>query len=252
MPDISVVIIALNEEQNIRRCLESVKELASEIVVVDSMSTDQTAEICRSLGCRVIPREFDGYSTQKQFAVDQASNDWIFSIDADEVVTPELKEEIKALFSRPVIDEVGFETCFSLVYLGRKLKHGGAGSDYHLRLFNRNTGGFTKVKVHEGIEVTGKIRRLHGEVLHYSYRDLTHHLVKLNYYSSRAAEGYVQRGKWFSKTWVILKFPISFLQFYCCKAGFLDGYPGFMWSLLAAFYASLKIAKSIELREEKR
>ena len=252
MPDISVVIIALNEEQNIRRCLESVKDLAAEIVVVDSMSTDKTTEICRSYGCHVISREFDGFGTKKQFAVGQASNDWILSVDADEVVTPELKEEIEELFNRPVIDEAGFEICFSLVYLGRKLKHGGAGSDYHLRLFNRNFGGFTKAKVHEGIEITGKIRRLKGEVLHYSYRDLTHHLQKLNYYTTKAAEDYVLRGKRFSKTWVILKFPISFLQFYCCKAGFLDGYPGFMWSLLAAFYASLKIAKSIEMQEEKR
>ena len=252
MPDISVVIIVFNEEQNISRCIESVKGLASEIVVIDSMSTDQTAEICRSLGCRVIPREFDGFGTQKQFAVDQATNDWILSIDADEVVTPELQVEVRELFSRPVIDEVGYEICFSLVYLGKKLKYGGAGGDYHLRLFNRNAGGFTKVKIHEGIEVTGKTRRLHREVLHYSYRDLTHHLEKLNYYTSRAAEAYVLREKRFSKIWVVLKFPISFLQFYCCKAGFLDGYPGFMWSLLAALYASLKIAKSIELREDKR
>ncbi len=252
MTDISVIIIAFNEEQNIHRCIDSIKELASEIVVIDSMSTDRTAEICRSLGCRVIPREFDGYGTQKQFAVDQASYDWIFSIDADEVATPELQEEIRSLFSQLSIDEVGFEICFSLVYLGRRLKHGGAGSDFHLRLFNRNFGGFTKVKVHEGIEVAGKIRRLHGEVLHYSYRDLTHHLGKINYYTSRAAEGYIHEGKRFSKTWMILKFPISFLQFYFCKAGILDGYPGFIWSLLAALYASLKIAKSIELREEKR
>ncbi|MFH1937384.1 MAG: glycosyltransferase family 2 protein [Bacteroidota bacterium] len=252
MPKISVVIIVFNEEKNIRRCIESVRELAAEIVVVDSMSTDHTAETCRSLGCRVIPREFDGYGTQKQCAVEQATHEWIFSIDADEVVTPELKEEVRELFNRPVIDEAGFELCFSLVYLGRKLKYGGAGSDYHLRLFNRSTGGFTKVKIHEGIEVTGKIRRLQGEMLHYSYQGLTHHLEKINYYTSRAAEGYVHRGKRFSKIWAVLKFPISFLQFYCCKAGFLDGYPGFMWSLLAAFYASLKIAKSIELMEEKR
>jgi len=251
MTGISVVIIAFNEEQNISRCLESVRGLASEIVVVDSMSTDKTAGICRSFGCRVIQREFDGYGTQKQFAVDQAVNDWIFSIDADEVATPELKEEIREILNRPSIEEAGFEICFSLVYLGKKLKHGGAGSDFHLRLFNRKSGGFTKVKVHEGVEISGKISRLSGEVLHYSYRNLTHHLEKINHYTSRAAEEYVQRGKRYSKIWAILKFPISFLQFYCCKAGILDGYPGFMWSLLAAFYASLKIAKSIEIREEK-
>ncbi|MFH1161300.1 MAG: glycosyltransferase family 2 protein [bacterium] len=250
MPTITVVIIAFNEEHNIRRCIESVKPLAGEIVVVDSMSTDQTGAICQSLGCRVIRREFDGFGTQKQFAVDQATHDWVFSIDADETVTPELVDEIRELFREPTLEEAGFTMCFSLVYLGRKLKHGGAGSDYHLRLFNRKKGGFTRVKVHEGVIVTGKIRQLRGELLHYSYRNLTHHLEKLNYYTSRAAEGYIQKGKRFSRIWAALKFPVSFIQFYFLKGGFLDGYPGFMWSLLAALYAVLKIAKSIELREE--
>jgi glycosyltransferase involved in cell wall biosynthesis len=252
MTAISVVIIAYNEELNIGRCLASVQGLASEILVVDSMSTDRTAGICRELGCRVVQREFDGYGTQKRFAVEQAVNDWVLSVDADEVVTPELKEEINLLFQKGSPEEAGFEICFSLVYLGRKLKHGGAGSDYHLRLFNRKTGSFTGAKVHEGVEVKGKIRRLKGEILHYSYRNLTHHLEKINYYTGRAAESYLQRGRRFPKIWVILKFPISFLQFYCCKAGFLDGYPGFMWSLLGALYASLKIAKSIELNQTKR
>jgi len=250
MPEISAIIIAFNEEQNIRRCIESVRDMVTEIVVIDSMSTDQTAEICRSLGCHVIQREFDGFGTQKQFAADQASNDWVFSVDADEVITPELSNEIQILSQQPEIPEAGFEICISLIYLGRKLKHGGAGSDYHLRLFDRRQGGFTKVKVHEGVEVKGRKSRLKGEMLHYSYRDLSHHLDKLNFYTTRAALGYHQRGKRYSKCWVALKFPISFLQFYCCKAGFLDGYPGFMWSLLAAFYSSLKIAKSIEMREE--
>ena len=252
MPEISAVIIAFNEEDNIRRCIESIKEMVSEVVVIDSMSTDQTAEICRSMGCQVIQREFDGFGTQKQFAVDQASNDWVFSIDADEVVTTELRSEVQSRFQSQEPPQAGFDICISLVYLGRKLKHGGAGSDYHLRLFNKNKGGFTKVKVHEGIEVKGKRSRLKGEMLHYSYRDLWHHIEKLNFYSTRAAQEYHQKGKRFPKIWVALKFPISFLQFYCCKVGFLDGYPGFMWSLLGAFYASLKIAKSIEMREESR
>jgi len=250
MPVISVVIIAFNEEQNIRRCIESVKPIAGEIVVVDSMSADQTGTICQSLGCRVIRREFDGYGTQKQFAVDQATNDWILSIDADEVASPELIGEIREKFRESSLAEAGFTICFSLVYLGRKLKHGGAGSDYHLRLFDRTKGGFTRVKVHEGITVTGMIRQLRGEILHYSYRNLTHHIEKLNDYSSRAAENYRNKGKHFPRIWTALKFPASFIQFYFLKGGFLDGYPGFMWSLLAAVYAVLKIAKSIEMKEE--
>ena len=245
------VIITRNEAQNIKRCVESLRQLASEIVVVDSMSTDETVEICRSLGCNVVQREFDGFGTQKQFAVDQAANDWVFSIDADEEVTSGLRREIETLFSRPSIEESGFRICISLVYLGRKLKHGGAGGDYHLRLFNRNHGHFTRAKVHEGVVVEGKTARLKGDMLHHSYRDLAHHLEKLNFYTDRAAEEYIKKGRRFPKCWVALKFPISFLQFYCCKGGVLDGYPGFVWSLLAALYATIKIAKSIEMREQK-
>ena len=249
MPKISVVIIAFNEAPNIHRCIESVRSFANEIVVVDSMSADSTGPLCEAMGCKVFRREFDGYGTQKQFAVDQAAYDCVFSIDADEVVTGKLAEEIVHLFRTPDLAEAGFTMCFSLVYQGRKLKHGGAGSDQHLRLFNRQKGGFTRVKVHEGIVVTGKVSRLKGEVLHYSYRNLTHHLEKLNYYTTSAAEGYVQKGKRFSRTWVILKFPLSFIQFYILKGGFLDGYPGFLWSLLAALYAVMKIAKSVEITE---
>lgn len=249
MHQLSVVIIAFNEAKNIRRCLASVGSIADEIVVIDSESTDETPEICREAQCRVISRKFDGYGTQKQFAVNQASNDWILSIDADEVVTSKLASEITKLKAQAEIPEVGFTMCFSLIYMGKKLRHGGAGNDYHLRLFNRNFGGFTDARVHEGIELKGKIGRLNGEVLHYSYRDLAHHLEKLNFYTSRAAETYLRKGKKYSKLWAVCKFPISFLQFYCCKLGFLDGYPGFMWSFLGAFYATLKIAKSIEMRE---
>jgi glycosyltransferase involved in cell wall biosynthesis len=250
MHQLSIVIITYNEEENIARCLESVKELASEIVVVDSLSADRTEELCRSYGCRFIRREFDGYGTQKQFAVDQASSDWVLSLDADEVLSDELRREIRETMEQPVIKETGFELRRSLVYLGKILRHGGAGNEYHLRLFNRRYGQFTQVKVHESIRVSGKTRRLKGEFLHYSYRNLSHHVEKLNSYTSGAAEEYVQKGKKYPAWWVAIKFPVSFMQFYCCKGGFLDGYPGFIWSLLGALYGSLKIAKTIELRKQ--
>jgi glycosyltransferase involved in cell wall biosynthesis len=259
MPKLSVVIIARNEEHNILRCLESVKPIADEIVVVDSISTDRTAGFCREFGCRVYLREFDGYGTQKQFAVDQASNDWILSVDADEVVSDELQHEINQLFHitpDPISDiphpasdipHPAFRIPFSLHFMGRLLRYSGVGNEFHLRLFDRTKGGFTRVPVHEGIEVNGSVGILQGRIIHYSYRDISHHLEKINTYTSQAAEGYQKRGQSFSKTWVLLKFPTSFISFYFIKRGFLDGYPGFMWSFLAAVYATLKVAKTIEL-----
>lgn len=247
MNKLSVVIITFNEERNIGSCIGSVKPVADEIVVVDSLSTDQTAEVCKSLGCRVILREFTGYASQKQFAVDQALNDWILSVDADEMITSELRSEIKDMLSRDEIKESGFMIRRIFFYLGRELKHGGAGRELLLRLFDRRKGGFTQVPVHEKVEVSGPVGRLKGNMIHHSYRDLTHHLQKINIYTSRAAEGFARKGKKFSKFWVAMKFPVSFCTFYFIRLGFLDGYPGFIWSFLAAFYGSFKIAKTIEM-----
>ena len=250
MPRLSVVIITLNEETGILRTLESVKPVADEIVVVDSMSADRTAQICRDFGCRVIQRPFDGYGTQKQFAVDQASNDWVFSIDADEVVTPELQQEIRTMFagkpgSSPIAHPA-YRIPRSLYFMGRVLRHSGTGKEYLLRLFDRTRGGFTRVAVHEEIEVAGSCGTLRGQLIHYSYRDISHHLEKINTYTTLAAEDYLKNGRKFTKFWVVLKFPVSFISFYVLKGGFLDGYPGFTWSFLAAVYGSLKIAKTIE------
>jgi len=245
MAKLSVVIIAHNEENIIQRCLDAVKPVADEIIIVDSHSSDHTGEISRKNGCKVIPREFDGYGTQKQFGVDQASNDWILSIDADEILTKELQEEIIRIKS-DFAGNAGFRIPFSLFYQGKILKHGGVGHEFHLRIFNRTKGRFTQVPVHEGVEVDGIIGVLKGKIIHNSYRNLTHQLEKINKYSSQASQSYRNQGKSFSKGWMTLKFPISFFTIYIIKKGFLDGYAGFLWSFFNAIYASLKVAKTIE------
>jgi len=251
MQKLSVVIITHNEEYNIDRCIESIKDLANEIVVVDSMSTDRTVEICNSYNCRLTLRPFEGYGQQKQFGVEQAVNNWIFSLDADEVVTDELKQEIRNLLQNETVPYAGYNIPFSLFYMGKILRYSGTGNEYHLRLFDRNRGRFTEVKVHEGVEVKGPVGTLKGKVIHYSYRDLVHHLQKINTYTTQAAEGYTAKGRKFSKAWVAFKFPVSFFIFYILKRGILDGYPGFLWSFFAAFYGSVKVAKTIEMREKK-
>jgi glycosyltransferase involved in cell wall biosynthesis len=255
MTKLSVTIITLNEEANILRTLESVKPFADEIVVVDSMSTDLTARICTDFGCRVIQRKFDGYGATKQFAVDQAANDWIFSIDADEEVSAELQHEIRLMFAdRPEISENQHYAAFMvprvLHFMGRIMKHSCVGEELLLRLFDRTRGRFTTVAVHESIETEGDAGKLRGRLVHYSYRDISHHIEKLNGYTSLAANDYHKKGKKFSKVWAALKFPVSFFKFYILKGGFRDGYPGFMWSFLAGVYGTLKVAKTIEMSEK--
>jgi glycosyltransferase involved in cell wall biosynthesis len=251
MPKLSVVIITKNEELNIGRCLESVRELADEILVVDGHSSDKTREICQSAGCRVILHDFEGFGRQKQFAVSNAVNDWVLSVDADEVVTPELAMEIKNLLASGQITHAGYLVPFTVFYLGHRMKHSGMRNEVHLRLFDRNKGRFREDEVHEGIEVNGTTERLESRIIHHSYRDIFHHLEKINLYTTAAAEGYFKQGKRFSRCRVAWKFPVSFFIFYFIKGGILDGYPGFMWSFMAAFYGSLKIAKTIELNRAK-
>jgi glycosyltransferase involved in cell wall biosynthesis len=251
---LSVVIITHNEEAVILRCLESVRSIADEILVVDSFSTDRTADLCKACGCHVLQKEFTGYGPQKQFAVNQAANDWVLSLDADEVVTSDLALEINREIRNNdyEIQKSGYKIPFSLHYMGKILKHSGVGNERHLRIFDRRKGGFSLVPVHEGIEITGSTGVFSGKIIHYSYRDIRHHIDKINTYTSRAAEGYVRKGRSFPKWWVALKMPVSFFTFYFIKGGILDGYPGFIWSFLAAFYASLKIVKTIEISMEKK
>jgi glycosyltransferase involved in cell wall biosynthesis len=252
MHKLSVVIIAFNEEENIGRCLASLREMADEIVVVDSGSTDRTAAISESFCSRVIQRAFSGYSDQKQFAVDQAKNDWVFVLDADEELTAELRLEIKLLLDQETIPFAGYKVPRVLHYLGRTLRFSGVGKKPVLRIFNRKKGKFDGAPVHEEILVEGPAGTLKNHMIHYSYRDLAHHIQKINSYTTHAAEGYRKEGKRFSKAWVIFKFPVTFWTYYLFRGGFLDGYPGLIWSFLAAFYGSVKLAKTVEMRESNK
>jgi glycosyltransferase involved in cell wall biosynthesis len=250
MPRISITIITRNEEEKIQRCLDSVIPFADEIVVVDSMSADQTPSICRNSGCRVFERAFDGYGSQKQFAVDQARNDWVLSLDADEVLSDELQKELLDFTLKKDIPVNGYEIPFSLFYMGRILRHSGVGHEVHLRLFNKLKGRFTDSPVHEGIEIEGLAGKLTNRIIHYSYRDISHHLEKIDIYTSQAAEGLASKGKSYREFYVGFKFPMTFFTYYIFKGGILDGYPGFIWSYMAAIYASMKIAKTIELNKK--
>lgn len=250
MKKLSAVIITHNEEYNIGRCLASLQGLADEMIVVDAHSSDQTAAICASYGCKILQKPFTGFSEQKQFAVDHASNDWVFSLDADEEVTPELKKEIFDFLNEEGSRVTGCFILRDLVYLGKHMKFGGTSGERILRIFDRKAGAFDGAVVHEKVRVEGATRTLRGKLLHYSYRDLGHHVVKINAYTQKIAEDHVRKGKTFPKIWAILKPTVTFFTIFLLKGGLFDGYAGWIWSRMGSLYAALKISKTIELTKK--
>jgi glycosyltransferase involved in cell wall biosynthesis len=243
---VSAVIITLNEASNLDRCLESVR-WCDEIVVVDSGSADGTVEIAARRGCRVTVRAFTGFGEQKGFAVGQASHDWILSIDADEVITPPLRDELCAFLATGDTVIAGVEIPRTMVFLGREFRHGAEHASPLLRMFSRSRGGFTSAEVHERIEVQGAVTRCRAEMLHHSYVSIEQYLQKFNVYTTAAARMLHAAGKEASAASVVLAFPLGFLRQYFLKGNFLNGYPGFLWAFLSAVYPVVKYAKLREL-----
>lgn len=246
---ISVIIITKNEERNIAACLESV-QWADEIVVVDSGSTDKTAEIARGRGAQVFVNQWPGYGAQKNFAVEHASNEWILSVDADEIVTPELRDEIRAVVKASA-GCAAFRIPRQLVFQGRFLRWGGCYPNYQLRLFRKGFARYNDALVHEKLIVNGAISRLKGSLLHYSYDDLADYIKRFNLYTSLIArEKFAKNTKFY--LWHYFRFPLRFVKTYFIKLGFLDGQAGLDWALLSSFYDLVKYMKLKEQWESNK
>ena len=243
---ITITLITLNSEKTLKTVLEAVS-WADEIVLVDSGSTDGTLEIARHFKAKIIYRAFDGYGSQKNFATEQASNDWILSLDDDEILTPELQQEIQNL-DLSATDYHGYKIPRSLIFLGKLLRFSGEYKRLTLRLFNRKYGNWNAEYVHESVEVNGKTATLKHQILHDSYRDLTDYFNKFNKYTSLGAKTLAERGKTASSFKIITRFPTTFLKIYLLKGSCLDGYAGFMWALLTAINPVVKYAKLKEIR----
>jgi glycosyltransferase involved in cell wall biosynthesis len=243
---VSAAIITMNEAANIERCLESVR-WCDEIIVVDSGSSDGTVEIAKRYGCLVSVQPFTGYGDQKRFAVSQASHDWILSIDADEVITPALRDELRSLLEKLGTDIAGVEIPRTMVFLGREFKHGAEHASPLLRMFRRSRGEFTVAAVHERIDVRGPVTRCGAEMLHYSYVSIEQYLQKFNAYTTAGARMLHAQGKRTSVAAIALAFPIGFIRQYFLKGNFLNGYRGFLWAFLSAAYPVVKYAKLLEL-----
>ncbi len=246
---ISAVLITLNEAQIIERSLDALS-WCDEILVVDSGSTDETTALCTSRGCRVLQHPFQGYGQQKRYAVSKATHDWILAIDADEVVTVELREEIVAALDNGNCDYAGFYLLRTLVFLGREFTHGSECKRPILRLFNRKHGNFSDVPVHEGVQLRGSTKTLRGVLLHYSYRNVAHYLSKFNTYTTLAAKQLNDRGRTTHPMIIVLRLPIRFLHYYFLKGNFLNGFPGLVWSLLSGFYPLVKYLKLYEMSRQ--
>jgi glycosyltransferase involved in cell wall biosynthesis len=246
---ITVTLITLNSEKTLKSVLEAVS-WADEIVLVDSGSTDKTLEIAQQFKAKIVFRAFDGYGSQKNFATAQASNEWILSLDDDEILTPELQKEIQNL-DLSATDFQGFKIPRSLIFLGKLLRFSGEYKRLTLRLFNRKYGNWNAEYVHESVEVNGKIGTLKQQVLHDSYRDLTDYFNKFNKYTSLGAQTLAERVKTASTFKIIARFPTTFLKIYLLKGSCLDGYAGFMWALFTAMNPVVKYAKLREINRKK-
>lgn len=248
MPSLSVIIITKNEAANIRACIESVA-WADEIIVVDSGSSDATVEICRELGAQVYVHDWPGFGMQKNRALGYATKDWVFSIDADERVTHELREEIQSAMQRGQAE--GYEIPRLSSFCGRYMHHSGWYPDYVLRLFRRGSGKFSDDLVHERVIVNGPITKLQQLLLHESFRDLEQLLAKINHYSTASAQMLHRKNRTASLKKAVGHALWAFFRSYFLRAGFLDGREGFMLAVSTAEGTYYRYLKLMLLAEKK-
>jgi glycosyltransferase involved in cell wall biosynthesis len=240
-PTLSVILITKNEAELVGQCLESVK-WADEIIVLDSGSTDATVEICRCYTDRVTVTDWPGFGPQKNRALAMATGDWVLSIDADEEVTPALAQEIQAVLQAPHAQ--GYTLSRLSSYCGRFMHHSGWFPDPVLRLFQRNAGSFTPVRVHERVVVNGHVGALEQTLLHHSFRSLDQVLNKVNHYSHEGALALHAQGRRASLFTAIGHGLWAFIRTYLFKRGFLDGREGFILAVSNAegtYYRYLKL-----------
>ncbi len=249
MKQISAILITHNEEEKIERALRSLHSVSDEIIVVDSYSTDTTTEICRRYTDRVIERSWDGYRAQKQFATEQATYDWVLSLDADEMLSTELRKEILE-WKDQKSDCQGYQLARKTFFMGRWISHTTWYPDWQMRLFAKSAGRWEGGRVHESFRVSGPTGRLESQIYHYTYSSISEYLHQLELFSTLAAQDYLDSGR--RVHWAHIGFypPIIFLKNYLVRLGFLDGLPGLFVSLLAACSTLFKYLKAWEMQSD--
>ncbi len=243
---LSVIIITKNEAEQIRECLESVR-WADEMVILDSGSTDGTVDICREFTDNVFETDWPGFGPQKNRALEKATGDWVLSIDADERISPKLRQEIEQAMTSKQYQ--GYEIPRSSYYCGRRIRHSGWWPDYIVRLFRGDSARFSDSLVHEHVEVQGAVGRLRNPLIHYSFGNFEEVLDKVNRYSTYNAEMLLQAGKSSSVLKAAWRGFWTFIKTYIFRAGFLDGRHGFMLAVSNAEGTYYKYVKLLLLQE---
>jgi glycosyltransferase involved in cell wall biosynthesis len=245
---LSAVIITFNEERNIGRCLDSLADVADEVVVVDSFSSDKTEEICRAKGARFIQHAFEGYGAQKNWALQQALCPCVLSLDADEALNEKLRDSI--LFVKNNWRHDGYTFNRLTNYCGQWIRHCGWYPDQKLRLFDTRKGRWGNDAVHESVELEegGSVGHLDGDLLHYSYYTVNEHIERTRRYADIAARAMYERGR--RVTWLHLIFApvLKFFKSYFLKLGFLDGRAGWTICKISAWETYLRYRALLRLR----
>lgn len=254
---LSVIIITLNEERNIARCLKSLRFSKKvfqrvKVIVVDAQSQDKTVTVAKALGAKVFTRAWKGYGNQKNWALSKAKGNWILSLDADEELTMKLISEIEKVMTQNAQGVDGYFIKRKAFFLGKWIRHCGWWPDAQLRLIKRGRGAFTVEPVHEGLEVKGKTLELDEPMNHYTYDSIHQYLEKMNRYSDLSIIGIKQKKKTFWKFYVTVAPFLTFFRMYISRGGFLDGWHGLVVCGLSAFHDFCKYAKLWEKEILKR
>jgi glycosyltransferase involved in cell wall biosynthesis len=242
---LSAVLITRNAARELPACLASL-DFCDDVVVVDSGSDDATVALARDCGARIVETDWRGFGPQKQFAVEQAAHDWVLCIDADERVSPGLREAIRAALVAPANHAFRFARCNR--FMGRYLRHGEGYPDWSLRLFNRRQARWSDDAVHEKVLTDAAIGTLAGDLLHESAESIESYLAKQNRYSTLAAEAALGRGKRAHIGHLLLSPTVRFIKFYFVRLGFFDGVPGLVHILIGCGAGFAKYAKMLAMQ----
>lgn len=243
---ISVAIITHNEERNLGRCLQSITDLAREIVVVDSGSIDTTIEIAKKFGAMVHEQTWLGYRDQKNLALDHCSQPWVLALDADEEISPELKKEIIAFFEQGDDQRVeGVRFPRKTWFLGRWIQHGDWYPDFQLRLFRRDKGRW-KEPIHEFIDIQGSVVTFSEDLLHYSFPSMNSYIDKINPFADEFLKKQHDQKKSWSLTSTLTRPLWRFFRGYFLRRGFLDGFPGLWIAVATAFSTFVRYSRGYE------
>ncbi|RAV30660.1 glycosyltransferase family 2 protein [Sinomicrobium soli] len=233
MAELTIIIPTLNEEDFIAQAIQSAS-FADEVLVIDSFSEDRTLEIAGKYPVTVYQRKFDNFSSQKNYAIDRARHDWIFILDADEVIVPELREEIISEIRKARTCEA-YEVRTVRMFMGRQMKYGTAKNDTKTLLFQKQHCRFGTKLVHENLVVEGRKGILKHHILHYTYRGFDHFVGKKNHYAWLQAREMFDKGKKASLFHILVKPPFRFFSEYIIKRGFMDGFPGFVSAYINSY-----------------